>query len=82
MAQKEDEVILHLKESLSHLEHALRKTVQTLKETPDSKSQYGYIWEEFLGTFFGKVITIGKESKLNLLSLISFDRLKKLARMQ
>ena len=56
--------------------------MQTLKETPDSKSQYGYIWEEFLGAFFGKVITIGKESKLNLLSLISFDRLKKLARMQ
>ena len=68
MEQKEDDVILHLKEALSHLDHAIRKTVQTLKETPDSKSQYGYIWEEFLGSIFGKVITIGKESKLNLLS--------------
>ena len=80
MEQKEDDVILHLKEALSHLDHAIRKTILSLKETPASKAQYGYIWEEFLGTFFGKVMSIGKENKINLLNLISFERLKKLAR--
>ena len=59
-----------------------KENCQTLKKKPASKSQYGYIWEEFLGAFFGMVRTIGKENKINLLNLISFDRLKKLARMQ
>ena len=80
MEQKEDDVILHLKEALSHLDYAIRKTILSLKEAPASKAQYGYIWEEFLGTFFGKVMSIGKEHKINLLNLISFERLKKMAR--
>jgi hypothetical protein len=77
MEQKENEVILHLKQALTHLDQAIRMTIQSLKETPDSKANLGYVWEEFLGTFFGKVRTIGKENKINLLNIISFERLKK-----
>lgn len=75
--QKDNEVILHLKQALSHLDQAIRVTIQSLKETPASKANLGYIWEEFLGTFIVKVRTIGKENKINLLHLISFERLKK-----
>ena len=78
MEQKEEnEVILHLKQALAHLDQAIRMTTQTLKKNPASKANLGHVWEEFLGTFFGKVRTIGKENKINLLNLISFERLKK-----
>jgi hypothetical protein len=78
MDQRENnEVILHLKQALSHLDLGIRASIQSLKENPASKADIGYIWEEFLGTFFGKVRTIGKENKINLLNLISFERLKK-----
>lgn len=77
MEEKDNEVILHLKQALSHLDQAIRTTIQSLKETPASKANLGYIWEEFLGTVITKVRTIGKENKINLLHLISFERLKK-----
>jgi hypothetical protein len=78
MEQQEDnQVILHLKQALSHMEQAIRDSIQTIEGNPSSQKEIGYIWEEFLGTFFGKVRTIGKEHKINLLNLISFERLKK-----
>ncbi|MDQ0199110.1 hypothetical protein [Neobacillus ginsengisoli] len=75
--QKDNEVIVQLKQALSHLEQAIRLTIQSLKENQESKNNLGYVWEEFLGTFFGKIKTIGKENKINLLNLVSFERLKK-----
>lgn len=75
--QEDNEVILHLKQALFHLNQAVLVTIQSLKENPASKNHLGYIWEEFLGTFFGKVKSIGKEHKINLLHLVSFERLKK-----
>lgn len=75
--QDDNEVILHLKQALSSLDQALHSTIQSLKENPSSKRDLGHIWEEFLGTFFGRIKTVGKENKINLLNLVSFDRLKK-----
>ena len=78
MEQKdENEVILHLRQALSHLDQAIRMTIQSIKENPASKTSLGSLWEEFLGTFFGKVRSIGKENRINLLNLISFERLRK-----
>nr|WP_181537004.1 hypothetical protein [Anoxybacillus calidus] len=70
-------VISHLRQALSHLDTALNMTIESLRENPDSKKTVGSIWEEFLGTFFGKVRRKGKESNINLLSLISFPKLRK-----
>ncbi|MCM2536010.1 hypothetical protein NDK43_31610 [Neobacillus pocheonensis] len=75
--QEDNAVILHLKQALSHLDQAIRETIQSLKEDPAAKNNLGHVWEEFLGTFFGRIKTIGKENKMNLLNLVSFERLKK-----
>ena len=72
-----NEVIVHLKQALLHLNEALLATIVSLREDPSSKNVLGSLWEEFLGTFFGRVKMIGKENKVNLLSLISFTRLRK-----
>ncbi|WP_141432062.1 hypothetical protein [Bacillus sp. 03113] len=75
--QQENEVITHLRQALSHLDEALHSTIQSLRTDPASKNAMGSLWEEFLGTFFGRVRTVGKQNKINLLNLISFSRLKK-----
>lgn len=77
METKNEEVISHLKQALSHLDTALNMTVLSLRESPGSKKIVGTIWEEFLGTFFGRVRSKGKEHNVNLLSLISFPKLRK-----
>jgi hypothetical protein len=75
--EQDEMVISHLRQALSHLDTALNMTIESLRENPDSKKTVGSIWEEFLGTFFGKVRRKGKESNINLLSLISFPKLRK-----
>lgn len=75
--QQQNEVIHHLKQALSHLETALNITVQSLRNNPGCKKLVGTIWEEFLGTFFSRVRSKGKENNVNLLSLISFPKLRK-----
>lgn len=75
--QQQNEVIDHLKQALSHLDTALNVTIQSLRNNPNSKKLVGTIWEEFLGTFFGRVRSKGKENNVNLLSLISFPKLRK-----
>ena len=77
MENKETDLLDHLKQALSHLDAALHVTILSLKENPNSKTTIGKIWEEFLGIFFGKVRDAGKENRINLLSLISFPKLKK-----
>jgi hypothetical protein len=76
--KEQDEIVIsHLRQALSHLDSALNMTIESLRENPDSKKTVGSIWEEFLGTFFGKVRRKGKENNINLLSLISFPKLRK-----
>ncbi len=77
MEKKETDLLDHLKQALSHLDAALHVTISSLKENPNSKTMIGKVWEEFLGIFFGKVRDAGKENRINLLSLISFPKLKK-----
>ncbi|WP_051348791.1 hypothetical protein [Peribacillus kribbensis] len=75
--QEENEVIEPLKKALLNLEEALQQTVRVLSDEPESNKRMGHYWEQFLGTFFGRVRTVGKENNTNLLNLISFTRLKK-----
>lgn len=77
MENKDHDLLNHLRQALSHLDAALQVTISTLRENPSSKSVVGKVWEDFLGTFFGKVRSAGKENRINLLNLISFPRLKK-----
>lgn len=75
--EEQNEMIHHLRQALAHLDQALNMTVQSLRESPESKKRTGAIWEEFLGTFFGKIRAKGKENNINLLSLVSFPKLRK-----
>lgn len=75
--KQENDVIIHLKQAFLHLDEALKATIFSLREDSSSKNELGLLWEEFLGTFFGRIKIIGKENKVNLLSLISFERLRK-----
>jgi hypothetical protein len=77
MEKKETDLLDHLKQALSHLDAALHVTILSLKENPNSKTMIGKVWEEFLGIFFGKVRAAGKENRINLLSMISFPKLRK-----
>ncbi|MFB9758992.1 MULTISPECIES: hypothetical protein [Bacillaceae] len=74
---EQNDMIYHLRQALSHLDQALNMTIQSLRERPEFKKSAGAIWEEFLGTFFGKVRAKGKENNINLLSLISFPKLRR-----
>jgi hypothetical protein len=75
--KQDNDVIIHLKQALLHLNEAIKATILSLREDASSKKELGLLWEEFLGTFFERVRTIGKENKVNLLNLISFARMRK-----
>jgi hypothetical protein len=75
--KQDNDVIIHLKQALFHLDESLKATILSLREDSSLKNELGLLWEEFLGTFFNRVKTIGKENKVNLLNLISFARLRK-----
>jgi hypothetical protein len=66
----------HLQEALRHLEAALHQSVRTVLDNENEKAAIGAKWEKFLGGFFSEIRETGKRSKLNLLGLISFPRLK------
>lgn len=72
----EKDIDRHLQLALEHLEQALHMSVSTVKENEQAKKEIGQKWEQFLGQFFANVRTKGKESKVNLLSLISFPRFR------
>ncbi|PLT33119.1 hypothetical protein [Bacillus sp. V5-8f] len=74
---QDNEVIGHLKQALTHLDQALHATIASLRDDPSAKKSLGPLWEEFLGAFFGRVRSVGKENKINLLNLISFAKLRK-----
>jgi hypothetical protein len=66
----------HLKEALIHLEAALNLSIQTGLENESARKEIGQQWEQFLGQFFGQVKEKGKKSRLNLLSWISFSKIR------
>jgi hypothetical protein len=65
----------HLQQAFAHLREALNASIGMVLENNGTKSEIGKKWEIFLGEFFGLVRAKGKESKLNLLSWISFPKL-------
>ncbi|TYR80253.1 hypothetical protein FZC66_14085 [Priestia megaterium] len=77
MSDQNNDVIDHLKQAISHLESAINLTIQSIKSNPNSKKMLGKVWEDFLGAFFSKVRSKGKEHNINLLGLISFPKLRR-----
>jgi hypothetical protein len=48
-----------------------------VKEDPDSKKLIGEIWEEFLGSFIGRVRSKGKESNINIMEFFPLLKIRK-----
>lgn len=74
------EKIVLLSEKFSHIAAELRAAVDLSivirRESPQNKHGTILLWEEFLGQLFGYIKQRSKETKDNLLSGISFTRLK------
>jgi hypothetical protein len=74
--QSEQTVKHHLYEALTHLEIALNQSILLIQTDENAKKIVGQNWEGFLGEFFGQVREKGKKSRVNLMSLISFPRIR------
>jgi hypothetical protein len=72
----ENNIDYHLREALMHLEAAVNQSVNTILKNDGNKKEIGLKWDQFLGQFFGKVREKGKETKINLLGLITFSRIR------
>ncbi|MCC3380650.1 hypothetical protein ACFQ5D_10470 [Paenibacillus farraposensis] len=72
----EQNIDSHLREALTHLEMALDESVHCVLENDGAKKEVGVKWEHFLGEFMGQVREKGKKSRLNLLSWITFPRMR------
>lgn len=66
----------HLQQALSHLESAIGQSVALIHEDEGRKKEIGRKWEGFLGDFYGHAREKGKQSRINLLGLISFPRIR------
>jgi len=75
--KQNEQVIEQLREAMAHLDQALNLSAQSLKEDPKSKKMIGAIWEEFLGSFMGRVRSKGKESNINLMGMFPYFKLRK-----
>ncbi|MCD9023279.1 hypothetical protein [Cohnella silvisoli] len=73
---EEQSVDFHLRQALSHLDAALDKSIRLIHDNQEEKQIVGSKWEKFLGEFFGMVREKGKQSKMNLLTWISFPRIR------
>jgi hypothetical protein len=73
---QEQSVDHHLNEALLHLEIALNVSIRNAQSYPEAKRELAPKWENFLSRFFGMVKEKGKQSKINLLSWISFAKLR------
>lgn len=58
------------------LRDAVDLSIELRAQSPQSKTEVVKIWEEFLGAFFGYIKQRSRESKDNLLTGISWTRLK------
>lgn len=65
----------HLNQALNHLHEALQLSIQTVLSDKGQQSVVGRLWEQFLGQFFDAIRTKSRESKLNLMSWISFSKI-------
>jgi hypothetical protein len=72
------EIARHLNEAFRHLQEALSISIQTVNADKSMQKPIGEMWEQFLGNFFQTIRAKGKESKLNLMSFISFPKLWKM----
>lgn len=66
----------HLKEALTHLETAMNISIHTVLENESARKEIGQKWEQFLGQFYGLVKEKGKKSRINMLSWISFAKIR------
>lgn len=66
----------HLREAMLHLQAALNQSVRIVLENDGARKEIGGKWEKFLGEFFQSVREKGKKSRINLLSWISFPRIR------
>jgi hypothetical protein len=75
--QQIEQTVRHkLHEALTHLEIALNQSILLIQNDEKSKKIVSQNWEGFLGEFFGQVREKGKKSQVNLMSLISFPRIR------
>lgn len=72
---EEEKVDYHLQQAFAHLREALNVSIRLVLDKSEKKAEIGRKWEIFLGEFFGLIKAKGKESKLNLLTWISFPKL-------
>jgi hypothetical protein len=73
---EDQSVDFHLREALNHLEIAMNKSIHIVLENESARKEIGRKWDSFLGEFFSNVREKGKKSKINILSWISFPRLR------
>ena len=66
----------HLREARAHLEAAMNQSIHSVLENQASSKEIGGKWEKFLGAFYGMVKDKGKKTGINLLSWISFARIR------
>lgn len=66
----------HLRQALSHIHLAVDLSLNKVLANPQAQKEVGKKWEEFLGEFFGLVREKGKQHRINLLTWISFPRLR------
>ncbi|MBO7747327.1 hypothetical protein I8J29_24385 [Paenibacillus sp. MWE-103] len=66
----------HLREALAHLEQAINQSIDDVQADPSAKQELGGKWQHFLGEFYGMVKEKGVKTRINLLSWISFARLR------
>lgn len=71
------EISRHLDEAFTHLQDALRISIQSVLSDKNMQRPIGDLWEQFLGKFFQMIRTQGKEHKMNLLAWVSFPKLWK-----
>lgn len=64
----------HLNQALTHLREAMRLSVQIVAADGGRKNRVGQLWEQFLGQFFDAIRNKSRESKINLMSWISFSK--------
>lgn len=65
----------HLEAAFRHLSEALQLSVEAVSKDAKLKAAIGPLWEQFLGRFFDAIRFHSKESKLNLLSWVSFSKM-------
>lgn len=66
----------HLREALAHLEIAINLSIQSVLEDQATSKELGGKWEQFLREFYGMVKDKGKKTRINLLSWISFAKIR------